>query len=757
MVGACGMGMGPLAIYLRERGVPVLAWDDNPRERMAQLLRTHDVPFLDQPVIPDGVACLVYSTAVWPEHPLRVQARERGIPQVRRGELLAQEAAKRRLLAVAGSHGKTTTTGMLIHALRSVGADCGYVLGGLFADNSAPACAGKTDWLVAEVDESDGTIEHFSPEITVVPNLDWDHSDRYRHSSEIEAAFGRLFRRTTGRVYISSNDPLLNRLAEENPGPKYIRFGEEGMYPGKLVSQDGPRQRIRLGGAFGNRTITSRAIGEFNAFNAIAALAVAQHLALRFDPGALKDFPGIRRRQTLLLERKGLSVYQDYAHHPGEIEPLLRALRQAHPDRHLTVVFQPHRYTRTAQFKEAFARSLLRAERVLLLDVYPASERPMPGGHSVDIMAQFPPGFPVQAVPSRPALYEALSDLPEPAVVAFVGAGDIEDWADDYVNAEKVLRGRKGYTVFKPSTLERLKASVSAATPILEDEPLGRRTTLGVGGPARYYAEPASLVDLQQLLAEARAAGVEVFPFGRGSNLLVADTGFPGLVIRLTSEAFCGVEDLGGGRLRVGAGTRLKQLCAETARMGLAGFEFLEGIPATLGGSLRMNAGAMGGWTFDLVESVEFVTLDGVHQEQPAPWFRPDYREAPGMRGAIAVAAIMRARDNVQPETLRAAMSRLSARRKETQPREPSAGCMFKNPDGDNAGRLIDVTGLKGLRVGGAEVSEVHANFIINCGGATSEDVLELMRKVRAAVKERHGVELLPEVQLVGAKWEDVL
>ncbi len=757
MVGACGMGMGPLAIYLRQRGVDVLAWDDKPRERVAYLLRQAGVCFLDAPELPEGVSRVVYSSAVWPEHPLRAQARERGIPQIRRGEMLAEEAAQRRLVAVAGSHGKTTTTGMLIRALARMHFDCGYVLGGLFADTSAPAAGGSNEWLVAEVDESDGTIEHFTPQITVVPNLDWDHADHYRRSGEIEAAFGRLFRRTRGHVFISAADPVLNRLAEENPGPAYVRFGPGGDYAGDLVGQDGNRQRVRLGGLFGEHVVDVRAIGAFNAQNAVAALAVAKDLVPDFNPGALADFPGIRRRQTLLLERKGLAVYMDYAHHPSEIDPLLAALRQAHPDRQLVAVFQPHRYTRTAQFKAAFARSLERADRVLLMDVYPASERPIPGGYSSDLLEQFQPGFPVAPVATRSDLVAALVDLPNPAVVAFVGAGDIEDWADDYVTQLKKLKGKKGHPVFTPSTHERLRARVSAATPVIEEEPLGRRTTLGVGGPARYYAEPATLADLQGLLAGAKEAGVDVLVLGRGSNLLVADAGFPGLVIRLSSEAFTGIEHLGGGRLKVGAGARLKQVCAEAARLGLEGFEFAEGIPASVGGALRMNAGAMGGWIFDLVETVEYVTLDGELHEEHNEHFRATYRHTPGLENAIAVGAVLRAREGATPEVVRAAMDRFAAKRKESQPREPSAGCMFKNPDGDYAGRLVDISGLKGLRVGGAEVSEVHGNFVINRGGASCEDVLELIRRVRATVKERHGVELQPEVQLVGAKWEDVL
>ncbi len=759
MAGVCGMGMGPLAIYLQERGLQVLGWDDHPSARVGSLLERHGVRFLSTPDLPPEAGRLVYSTAVGADHPLRAMAREMGILQMRRGEMLAAQASQRRLVAVAGSHGKTTTTGMIIHALRRMGSEAGYILGGLFADGSAPAFAGEEQWLVAEVDESDGTIEHFSPDITVVPNLDWDHADRYRSLGEMEAAFGRLFRRTRGLVFLPGGDAVLQRLAEENPGPEYMHFGSGCEFDGTLLRQEGTVQTLRLGGEFPTCEAHVRAIGEFNAANAVAALAVTRHMmGEAFLPAALDDFPGIRRRQMRLLQRGGLDVYQDYAHHPSEISPLLRALRQAHPDRPLVVVFQPHRYSRTAQFKGDFARVLSSADRVLLLDVYAASERPLPGGLSSDLLAQFRPGFPVELAGTRAELCAELSSLPRPCVLAFVGAGDIEDWAEHYVERVSRKRGStSSANMPQPSSYELLRARVSGATPILENEPLGRRTTMGVGGPARFYAEPATMADLQGLLCAARECGLDVFTLGRGSNLLVLDSGFPGLVIRLSSEAFCSVERLDELRLRVGAGTRLKQLCSDAARLGLTGLEPFEGIPATVGGALRMNAGAMGSWIFDVVESVDLITVDGRLESRATESLGVGYRECAELRDAVAVSAVFRAKGIASPEEIRRRMDANAATRKAAQPREPSAGCIFKNPDGDYAGRLIDMAALKGLRVGGAEVSEVHGNFIINRGGASSEDVLALVRKIRGSVREKSGVELCPEVMVLGSKWEDVL
>jgi UDP-N-acetylenolpyruvoylglucosamine reductase len=759
MVGACGMGMGPLAIYLSQKGLDVLAWDDHPSGRMATLLRKNGVRFLKEPVIPPECARLVYSTAVGVDHELRVQARELGILQVRRGEMLASCAAQCRFVAVAGSHGKTTTTGMLIHALRKVEHPAGYISRGLFADSSAPASAGDGDWLVAEVDESDGTIEHFSPEVTVVPNLDWDHADRYRNPAEIEAAFGRLFRRTVGCVFLPAGDAILQRLAEENPGPAYVHFGPGCEYDGELLRQEGTMQTLRLGGEFPQCEALVRAIGEFNSRNAIAALSVARHVVGEgMDTSALSDFPGIRRRQMRLHQQGGLDVYQDYAHHPGEIAPLLRALRQSHPQKRIVAVFQPHRYSRTAQFKAQFAEALSGADRVHLLDVYPACERPVVGGHSCDILAQFKDGSPKASLaPTRAVLFQSLAEEPRPCVVAFIGAGDIEEWAEQFVEHISRKHRNQPATKMQPSVIEVLRSRVSGATPILENEPIGRRTTMGVGGESRFYAEPATIADLLGLLSGAREAGIEVFVMGRGSNLIVLDSGFPGLVIRLSSEAFSTIRRLDGGRICAGAGARLKQLCSDAASEGLCGFEPFEGIPATVGGALRMNAGAMGAWIFNLVESVDLVTPEGALETVPVDKLDFRYRECAQLRESVAVSAVFKATGTDEPDLIRQRMNEFATKRKASQPREPSAGCVFKNPDGDHAGRLIDTAALKGLRVGGAEVSEVHGNFIVNKGGATSEDILELIRRIRAIVKEKHGVELSPEVMIMGSAWKEIL
>ena len=304
-----------------------------------------------------------------------------------------------------------------------------------------------------------------------------------------------------------------------------------------------------------------------------------------------------------------------------------------------------------------------------------------------------------------------------------------------------------------------LRAVLAPESGVRREEPLATRTTLRVGGAARILAEPASEADLASVLQRTHAAGVPIIMLGRGSNLLVPDSGVDAVVISLGHPAWQRFVPEADGRVRVGAGLRLKNLCGLASKAGLVGFEFLEGIPGNVGGALRMNAGAMGGWMFDVVEEVRVMARDGAVRTYRKAEMKVDYRHCAELEAAIALEAVLRPA-RVAPgedETIRRQIDAYRDKRHQSQPREPSAGCMFKNPPGDSAGRLIDAAGLKGERVGGAEVSTVHANFIINRGGATSADVITLVRRVRERVQGASGVTLEPEGLLYGGDWRKEL
>ena len=718
-LGVGGMGMAPLACWMSDAGYSISGYDACLQEPVRKHLAASKVALRDF-VFPEQLSdytTLVYSSAVRPGHPLLDAARAAGLDCLRRGEMLARIAADRKLIAVVGSHGKTTTTGMIAYGMRKCGIEANYLLGGLFADATiAPCHYSGSPWLIAEIDESDGTIEAFTPEHTLVLNLDWDHADRYTEAAHLEATFRRLIQRTRQKIFLPAGLDL------------------PGLDAGKID---------RFSSAQGQ---------DFNTTNANAAKAVLGSLSDHLPQQPLQGFSGIARRQAVLHDEKELTVVEDYAHHPTEIRALLRKLREKAGDRQLIVVFQPHRYSRTRQFKEEFAQALAGADRCFLLPVYAAHEAVLAQGELPDLVKAFRGEGPVVLEFGLTGLRQVLAAAGAgPGLLAFVGAGDVEDFAAATV---ALLRGADDP---EAAGLQFLNGRLSPRAVVRQNEPLANKTTMRIGGPARLYAEPASLADLLQLLRMVELFELNYFCIGRGSNLLVADEGFDGLVIRFSAPEWRKVEMLGEDRIWAAAGVRLKEICGFAAKAGLAGFEFLEGIPGAVGGALRMNAGAMGSWMFDVVERVQFIDANGVYRDWAKADFHFGYRRVEEISRGIAIGAVLKSPQRQEESSIRQCIDSYSTLRKGSQPRGPSAGCIFKNPEGNHAGKLIDELGLKGLRVGAAEISDVHGNFIVNRGGATAADVMELVRQIRTKVQAGSGYILEPEVLLVGSRWSEVL
>ena len=724
-LGAGGMGMAPLAAWMAAAGDTIYGYDDSIQEPVRRFLENSGVS-LPEFVLEahlDTFDVIVHSSALQKDHPLLVAAAARGLEILRRGEMLARVAKGRRLVAVAGSHGKTTTSGLVAHAFGVLGIQADYILGGFFADENVPACQHvDSDWLLVELDESDGTIDLFHPEVTLLLNADWDHADRYTDAEQLLEAFAGLLARTEDRILFPQGCPQLDALSQ----------GVTALVERFAIDPE----------------------GGYHSLNRTAALALLRYLpgGEAGDISMLKKFPGMARRLSVLYESASMRVFEDYAHHPTEIESLLASLRESEVGRRLVVVFQPHRYSRTRQFKREFAASLAEADVCLLLPVYAAHEAGSAGGGVEDLLVAFGADAPEllsMDVKGAERLYQVVGG--EPTTLVFVGAGNIDQFGAVF---SSLLRHDFSVESAWGSYLE---GRVGPDCVLRCEEALAAKTTMRVGGTSRFYAEPSNLCDLRSLLQAVRLFQLEVFFLGRGSNLIVPEDGYRGLVIRFSAPVWRRLEPIKGGGLWAATGARLKEVCGQAAKAGLGGFEFLEGIPGSLGGSLRMNAGAMGSWIFDVVERVQMLDAEGRFLDLPREAFHFGYRKVEEISQGIALGAILRSPEADAVGAIRQRMDSYSTIRKSSQPREPSAGCIFKNPEGNHAGKLIDEAGLKGFSVGSAEVSSVHANFIVNKGGATADEVIELVRRVRRAVKEHSGYELEPEVLLLGASWDELL
>ena len=287
---------------------------------------------------------------------------------------------------------------------------------------------------------------------------------------------------------------------------------------------------------------------------------------------------------------------------------------------------------------------------------------------------------------------------------------------------------------------------------VRQSEPLASRTSFGIGGPADFFVETARPDAIESLLDECHRRAIPYLLLGAGTNLLIADAGIEGLVVRVVNRE----HHVDGTRVRAGAGLKMMRLARIAADAGLRGFEFAIGVPGTVGGAVYQDAGC---WDKELrevlVEVCGFVPGAGRRKWSPADlqlgYRTSALRDGP-LKGALVVEATIQLKRG-DGEEAKTQMARLTFERNQTQPiKTKNCGSVFKNPAGDSAGRLIQAAGLKGTREGAAVISQMHGNFIVNEGGATAADVARLIERARAEVRRRFGMELEPEVELVG-KW----
>jgi UDP-N-acetylmuramate--L-alanine ligase/UDP-N-acetylenolpyruvoylglucosamine reductase len=683
---------------------------------------------------------VIFSSAIKSDNPVLVAGRDSGKPVVRRAEAVAAIMRAKRGIVVAGMHGKTTTSAMTAHVLREGGLHPSHYVGA-----EIPILGTNAHWdprgeyFVSEGDESDGTLRCFHPEHALILNIEEEHLDFYSDLAAIEEVFAQLIEQTSGTVFYNIDDANTARLCAPRKNTISFGFSDAADYRGAEVDLHSFSSDFcvyfreqKLGEAVLNVP------GPHNVHNALGVIALAVELGIPFKKitASLRKFEHARRRFEIKYESERFLLVDDYAHHPTEIRATLKTARATGRKRVLAM-FQPHRYSRTQALCTWFGGAFDDADRLVVTDIYPASEPPIPGISGQTIVDE------VLKRGHRAATYQPRFEhihcdignaLDVGDLVLSLGAGNIHEelsiLAADLVIAEK------------------LRAIVGESGDVRLYEPLSKHTTLRVGGPAQFWVEPQSENAFAALIRFCRDENLPLFAMGRGSNLLVRDGGIRGVVVRPHGGDFDKIE-INGSEITAGAGVKLREVAYAARAANLGGLEWMEGIPGAVGGGLRMNAGAMGAQTFENLARVRYLDTEGNLHVKNRDELEVSYRRFPLLENNFAISATFHA----QPAERAKIDERLresQEKRRTTQPVAKSAGCIFKNPDSVPAGKLVDELGLKNSRVGNARVSEVHGNFIVNDGGATATEMLELIDRIKQTAKTKRGIELETEVQIVG-------
>ena len=444
-VGIGGIGMSGIAQILLEMGYSV-SGSDIKENKNTELLRKKGAKVYigHSPENLEGdVQVVVYSSAVKEDNPELKKAREMGIPLIPRGEMLAELFKLREGIAVSGSHGKTTTTSMIAHILEEAGFDPTVIIGGILQRLGGNAKLGRGDLLVSEADESDGSFLKLSPVVAVITNIDREHMDFYRDVDEIVEAFSRFAGSVPfyGFCVANADDERVMR-AVEGSGKRVVTFGmgeraevrgvdlrvEGGRYSFRVLRRDEDLGEIHLGIS-----------GRHNVYNALASVAVSLELGIPFKvvKSSLESFKNAERRMELKGFWGSVPVYDDYGHHPTEIEAVISTIREMYPGRRLVMVFQPHRYSRTHFLFEEFVRVLKKPDRLFLLDIYPASEENVYNVSSSRLAERTGAVY----VEDGDKLFEALhSELGQNDVLLFMGAGDITKLCEEFFKETRALK-----------------------------------------------------------------------------------------------------------------------------------------------------------------------------------------------------------------------------------------------------------------------------------------------------------------------------
>ena len=426
-IGIGGIGMCGLAELLFNMGAQVTGSDLNENAQTQRLVdlgikigQGHDADQLGDAEV------VVYSSAIPPSNCEFQAARERHIPLIARAEALAEIMRLKRGLAIAGTHGKTTTTSLTASVFLESGMDPTLVVGGRLDLIKSTAQLGAGEWLVAEADESDGSFSRLSPEVVVITNIDNDHLDHYKSFDALKTAFFEFAARIPfyGSAIVCGDDANLREIFTDFP-KRVVFYGFDKTNHFWLEGEKGNYRVFQAETCLGDLRVPLP--GKYNALNALAAIVSGLEAGVGFEVACrgIESFPGVERRFQLKAEKRGILYYDDYGHHPTEVKCVLAAFKEKYPDKRLVVLFQPHRYSRSQSCWSEFLESFNDCDELYVMDIYPAGESPIEG-ISAQHMVEEIKGVSSHYVPSKEkAIAEVQSQLQSGDVFLTLGAGDV--------------------------------------------------------------------------------------------------------------------------------------------------------------------------------------------------------------------------------------------------------------------------------------------------------------------------------------------
>lgn len=761
IMGICGVGAAALAWMLHLRGWKVSGCDNHIPPALSKFFERNDIHVYQNHDTSHLKGCdaLVYSAAVRNNEAELVLAREAGIPVLSRGECLAGWVSVLRSVAVCGTHGKTTTSCFTTRLLQCIGENPLWCLGGYTSrlhTNAGPIHGNLLQGLnedqiaVAESDESDGTLAYEHPAVTVITNIDIDHLDHFKNAEEIEACFATVINNTRESIAVCADAPRAMRVATQYKKGQILTYGfnESAMLRASDLRRFPDYTVFTLwlnGEVLGEVRLPIP--GDHNILNALGAMAAG--LLLGFNkvtlmanlPQACSELPK-RRFQWMTSQSSPVRAIIDYAHHPAEILAMLSMARLQNAKR-MRIVFQPHRYSRTQKFLPDFVKALSGDQEVILLPVYAASEEQKNGCDSYELYAAMRAESPTQRILLARNSEEVLAYLRQTSaegdLLLIVGAGDVERIGHE-INTTPLMPAKTS------ERFTHLSSFFTSDEVILRaEEPLAKHSFFRAGGSAEVYAEPQSIAAFSALTIYCTRNEIPLHIIGSGSNTWFSDLGMPGVLCMLRGEAFEQYKR-DGNLVTVGAGLSGAVLLDKLEADGLSGLEFMHGVPGTVGGWARMNAGAHKHAVWEHIVELRTILPDGQLRHIPASAVTTGYRSVRGVSGMTIISVTLRLTPNVAPETIHENRLAFSAKRTNFAGLH-TCGSLFKNAESYYAGAVLDQLGAKTWRIGGAFVAPVHANVIATDATCNGSDVLALMQKMRYELLAHTQTEFTPEVQ----------